>query len=934
MAYNPFNIFRRNQKALFAVLTVFVMIVFTLSSGVRGGDFFETVSHWLGGRSGTAVCKIDGHTVSTRELKGPRGLHFRRVMANRFMYHAALQTLFSLMDQATKQRERLSEGGKMMADAARRTFEAQRQLEDPQFRNSPFASFMAPQLLQQIQRGEQLVAVTLESPTAKSEDKEVARMYQTIFNLRRQLEGAQGEQYFTNAPNKTDADLIDFMLWEKKADQLGIRFTKDDVKQLIKREFYNSFTSDVEVRKLLQQTPGFTLEGCMDAIGDEFKVRAAQTAVLGYAARYHRAPAYPTPYETFEYYRDQCSPTTYEVIAVPAAGFVDKVVGEPTDAEINELFKKYADAEPNPKSETPGFKEPRKIAISYLGITGEEPYYMKLAEEEVKVGEVMAQASGMLTVPMPGATASWGIAAVAPLTIKQPAIDAAYNQYVSTFDIERNIRYRDPNPTTRDLLTSSIVKPGVLAATLGGFVGQTAGFGNPAAAACISMGAPIAYEIRDRVKVGVPLVLAWSPSPALLPTLVTGAATSTANEPKPLPIEYMRPELLKNTIAARAKVIAFGDETPTNRFQPPPSVKEKGDLAQFTEELQKMTEDGKPKDKAAVEKYIKEFIAKRGLTHFGASTALHDEWTLEDDPGLKPLVDAHKLSLILAKGAHGGVDPYSPFGRAFFWTSRFDPGSGGLRQVPSADLYHPEPYPPQEKSSLGSVHYVYWRTEDISPKKTNLFTARPAVIAAWKRLKARELALAQANRIAEQIRAVSSSDPLVFEPVLRQIHFELQLGIKDAKAADRAKQFAIPDVAPLVPSPMGAMGGMGTGQLQPFQLRESDNIPYPTPEMRAALLDNRDKPPKTVLVLPDAPKDTFYVATLIKRDLKTPDEFKINVYSRLGNANSILPRYYEDSANKSQQTVMDLLKKEFRYEVTDEQKKKLEENVKSGGASE
>jgi hypothetical protein len=33
MAYNPFNIFRRNQKALFAVLTVFIMIMFTLQSG-------------------------------------------------------------------------------------------------------------------------------------------------------------------------------------------------------------------------------------------------------------------------------------------------------------------------------------------------------------------------------------------------------------------------------------------------------------------------------------------------------------------------------------------------------------------------------------------------------------------------------------------------------------------------------------------------------------------------------------------------------------------------------------------------------------------------------------------------------------------------------------------------------------------------------------
>ena len=44
MAYNPFNIFRRNQKAIFAVITVFIMFTFVLSSGLGGGaDFFD----WL-----------------------------------------------------------------------------------------------------------------------------------------------------------------------------------------------------------------------------------------------------------------------------------------------------------------------------------------------------------------------------------------------------------------------------------------------------------------------------------------------------------------------------------------------------------------------------------------------------------------------------------------------------------------------------------------------------------------------------------------------------------------------------------------------------------------------------------------------------------------------------------------------------------------------
>jgi hypothetical protein len=70
MAYNPFNIFRRNQKAIFAVLTVFIMIMFTLSSGVMGGDFFENFSQWLGGkgRRGDPLATIDGTKIYDREV--------------------------------------------------------------------------------------------------------------------------------------------------------------------------------------------------------------------------------------------------------------------------------------------------------------------------------------------------------------------------------------------------------------------------------------------------------------------------------------------------------------------------------------------------------------------------------------------------------------------------------------------------------------------------------------------------------------------------------------------------------------------------------------------------------------------------------------------------------------------------------------------------
>src|SRR5262245_27785892 len=120
MAYNPFNIFRRNQKAIFAVLVVFIMIMFTLSSGVAGGDFFDWFPRWLQGKSkkGEEVCKIDGDPVYEQDLTGGKGLRFKRVMANRFMTLASQRAETSIEDYLTQQQGRLGPEGQGMVQGA------------------------------------------------------------------------------------------------------------------------------------------------------------------------------------------------------------------------------------------------------------------------------------------------------------------------------------------------------------------------------------------------------------------------------------------------------------------------------------------------------------------------------------------------------------------------------------------------------------------------------------------------------------------------------------------------------------------------------------------------------------------------------------------------------------------------------------------------
>lgn len=935
MAYNPFNIFRRNQKALFAVLTVFIMIMFTLSFG--SGDAIQRFTQWLGGRSrGDVVCKIDGSSIKDSDLARVRR---ERVMANMFMTAAAAQTAATVKEYANQQQSRLSDNGKQMATAAS---QAEFYMSNPQLLSNPMFGRTAQQ---SIREAEQLIALTLESPEAKSEDKDVALAFRTLLVLRGHRLQSDGEHFFLNAPNRTSRDAIDFILWEKKAEQLGIRFTRDDVKVLLGREFYGFFKSDVEVRKALAGREGFNIDACLDALASEFKVRSAQAAVLGHPdpnnPRRIGAPLFSIPFEAFEFYREQCSPATYDVIAVPALAFVDKVKGEPTEREIKELYDKYANDEPNPIKETFGFKEPRKLAISWLAITGEEPYYLKLAAEQVKVGEALARASGMETVPVPGIGGGWGLSLIAPLVLKEPAVDAAYTATVNQFKFQLRNEYSSASVFVRDLLPTSVVRPATPVSALGAMVGQSLPFGSPAVAAALAVGAPIGYEIRDRIRTGFPLVLGAAPSPALFPTAIGGAAAYTLAEPKPLPIEAVRQELLKTTVAARAKALAHGTQS---NFISPDAPAEKGDIARFVEEVDKLSDKGKPKDKAAVEKYIKEFMAARGLTkqgeQFGSSTAPRDEWSIDEDPGLRPLVLAQKEGLSRARGPHGG-NQYIPFGRSFFWTAQPDPTSFSMRRVPSSGTYSPKPYPPEDRAQSfdeGRARYVYWVTEDEQPKKRNLTTARDAVVAAWKQIKARELARTRANALAEAIRNDPKSDAVLLSQAVAEQAFKLrsEISLDNEKGHRRARKFVLNNVCPLTPadptSPdMFQPGANPFGRVQPFGLTESENIPYPTMDMVNALLDNRDKPAKTVVVMTDAPKDTYYVATLIQRDLKTPEEFKQNVYAQNGPAHDIVNMMYQgETARKTRQSVLKLLKGEFKYEETDEQKKKLDEGTQSG----
>lgn len=955
MAYNPFNIFRRNQKAIFAVITVFIMFTFVLSSGLGGGaDFFDWLPQWLGkktGKKGDDVCKIDGTKVYDGDLSQ---LRYNRVMANRFMDLAAKQTMYYLGQYEDEQLRQVT------SEEMRRLLvqgpQAEQRLRDPQFQ---LLRSFNPEMALQTERIAQAYAAIPASPTAPPAAKQVVLARLQAMTLQYQLMLGRNEQYFINAPNRTQRDLVNFMLWQKKADQLGIKFTTDDINRLIQNEFFGPqfHRSDVEIRKQLQQgLQGFTMEKCLAAIGEEFRVRTAQVAVLGPGMHgrtdktFGGSPVFSPAYEVFDFYRDQCSPTLYEVVAVPGANFLDKVVGEPTEAELKKLYDDYQNMEYDPALERPGFRIPRTLKLGWASATGTEPYYLKKAEETLKNEELQS--------------ALWSLAAVAPVVVPVEVATATRpfvanplaDLYASRIEAEhrRKIGDWDSPYSDRRLLDTSVVRTPNMAAVLGGLAGGQLTLGGPLPGLALLDTAACAMERRDRIKASTPalmLMLGTMPhvsagkvfgipvgkpipapafGPAMFPNLIGGVVAYQMMLPKPLPIEAVRDELLKELRTGTAKRLAYfgGTKVRPDRTYPNNVERIPGDMPAYTEVVSKLSNAGGFLSSLVLPKFMHDFAAERGWQR-GDSVAAHDEWTLEDDPGLAPLKAA------LPKSVHGN-EPVR-FGKRFFWADT----RPGEAKAAATGTYQPEYYPNapstfESPEAKPEPKFLVWRTEETPGAPPKSFAqARESVKAAWKRIKARELAKARADSLANAIQS-SGGD---FAGVISQNVKDLAEGLKgeftDPKAKERVKVFTVPGVAPLAQTAPDRNNPFAmTGGMQRFMVTPTSDIPYPSADMTKQLLDERTKPAKTAFVMVDEPKDTYYVGTVVYRSPKTQDDFKFDVYRDIGFGQTratVMSEYMRDSQRKTYESVMGLLKKEFKYEETDEQKARFEENEKRGG---
>ena len=917
MAFNPFNVFRRNQKILFALLTVVVMFMFVLSFGQ--GDFFSSVPKWLGStrHSGEVLAVVDGSKVHESDLSR---LNTRRQLANQYMAAAAVRAGDNL-------RKAVAEGLTRATPENRPLFQA--------FLAARQSGYIEPQTLQRLQMmqmfgqqvgpehiqaaQQQTIAILRERLTEiltakapKENDLELARAAQALMNL--DQSGGTRNHYFVNLPNRGNRDLMEFHLWLLKADKLGIKFTNPDVSALVNEEFLKRMTNEdlKEVEAAMRNKRGYSAETLLEALGDEFRARAAQEAVLGSAYVRPTGQWYDAPYDTFTFYREQTSPGRFGFISVPAENFLVEVKGEPSETELRDLFNKAKTIEPNPALARVGLREPRKAKLEWVEVKGDEPYYKTAAADGIRKAEAMAKVGAFFVAPAGGGSTFALLAAPAGLTVPDAVLASKYQQY----KFEQQTLARD-NWFSRPPfgfggvskpLDASVVRTVNVAAT----VGALASLGNPLAAPGLLAG--LSYSADQKARVESLAAALIGPAGPGIPAAAVATVAVQSRATQPLPLDVIRGQLVERAKEDFARTIANSDLT-----------KLSDEMTKLADELKKAAGNDtivKAKEaeaRAAVEKFVKEKGVKTGR-----SAEFRDQYAIVDDPGLAPL----KERMMSAAGRSMGmyVDPLS-FGRRFFFEQ--DPLNRGAAQ-PSTGLYKPQAYPhgvvvgPTGNES----EFVVWRVaeeEASSPRDFNAPGAREKTVAAWRKLKARELAKQAAEQLAKECQGLGTN------------FFEIEQKLRDKRAAfagrfpsppaqEKVKYFEVAEVAPIV-TQRGIMPGQE--QVSAFQLARSENVPYPTPKMEEELLAAKEKPLSTAVTMADNPEDTYYVAVLIHRSEKSADEFGQDVYhpnlafqARPVLQGAITQRRQSELQKQAHDTAVALLKAEFRYDKENEAKLK------------
>jgi hypothetical protein len=817
MAFNPFHSFRKHSKVVFAGLTILCMATFILSSGMGGGDFFHQLTDWVSGRgSRSNYVSLYGTNYTVRDIDE---VTYQRRMANEYMDNAIAAARQGLEQRLSKAAEQI----------------------DPETRG-PLSQGLSTQrfylMVGEVRGVQQLYSDTL-FQIQQAEVQKKTDLVNALGGLKRLLEldftllanRAPGERFF--GPTDKLDDTVNFLIWRHHADQTGVRLADSDIGQMIAEETRGELTDrDADLLDRMMRDrfrEKYSVEALYAALGNEFRARIAQLALTGSMTGIgqHTLTAPPTeltPQESWTLYKDARTTVRVGLIDVPVKDFVAKVTAKPSDEDLKKLFEKHKAEEPAPDRDQPGFKEPRKILVEWVGAPPDLPFYQKAADQVLAI----APALRLLGNTIPAAQLLAPVQLDAELLYQEKA-------------------YRDAEPTWTSPLPqihqSSAARPETVAALVGSALSAT-GTGAPAVpTGLLSMQTRVlTQEAKDRAIVGLGLIgFAANPDPFA----VFGAPVAAMPR---VTLAQVRGQLLEKV---KTELITGGRESRDQRGTTPMGLVAT-DLYTLRGEVMKL---GREKGKEEVEKYVAQFVKERGLLH-GQTDKPRDQYDMGDDPSLAALKDAYRK-------AHGEEDRLLRRFANEFFTDQSQTGAPD-------GLFIPHKYFTDTRDER---QFLWWRTDDQPPKTPKFESVRKKVEEAWTLLQARDLAKKEAERILEAAKKTPRE-----AANLRDV----------AAQSGNLDYFDVGPFAlympQFIPTATGSFGRSYASVVQqpplpPERLAQVYNIPadrvaYPDSDMVLGLLNLRKEPKGAMTVVSDKPKQNFYVSTLLSRDEPTQDEFR------------------------------------------------------------
>jgi hypothetical protein len=741
MAFNPFHQFRRYNKVIFAILAIICMFTFVLSSGMGGGDLFTQIGNWLsGGRSEQSIISVAGKNYDAREVDQIR---LKRMIASDFMDMSIQQSQAALM-------KRIEEGMAKLDPSSR-------QIINQVMQAKMLAQFI-PQYAQQYEQTIRNAPMYMSflsnmAATAQKENKTddvatinaVSRVLMQDFQ-RMRMGRQPNDSYFGGVVRNLDLDAIaDYLLWLKQADQLEIVLNQQDISQEIADET-GGITAEAGMaidRALRERYSGYSPEALTAALGDEFRARMAQDALMGSALKTRTGPPYQlTPNEEWDLFKDARTTIRAGLITLPVDSFLGQVTSKPTEDELKKLYDKYKNEEPIPYLERPGFKEPRKIQVEWVNGKPDSEFYKKAARDLLPVFANLR----LLGLSNPAE------AGIVPLALDFELYRARW-EYESRESAWSDMYF----PRVHD---TSVVNPQNLKLLVGATVAAL-GTGAPVFSGPLAFEGGIVFtEELERAKLGMAMI-GFGASDGYGAT-----AAALALTPSPLGIDVLRQPLRDKTSATLAAALMDAD------------------LIAFRK---KVAELGKEKDKSALRKTVDEFIAQRGMFR-GATTELRNRFNLVDDAGLVRLKDAYLK-------AHGSQDPLGMgFGADFFADpAQFTPAG----QTPGPITYNPREFP----APADDGKFVFWLTEDRPARVPKFDAARSLVETAWRRSKARDKAKEAADKLLVMVKQAQGDVPKLRDLAVQngdRNFFELGPMAKrmpvPSPVAGAAKQYQFPTI--------------------------------------------------------------------------------------------------------------------------------------------